>query len=255
MIDTDESIYIASEPEMLTWIVERNSKKVIDKPTFFATDKIYSWTLDKNQTSFYSEKYEKKVTAATIHTKPQNGSLPTTTNGTAVVHGTTNPNHGQLVYKTYRVGDVINFTNENLFVVDTKLRIDGVCTDDLDVKVRGYLDSTMISSSMEIEITQADFLNGTVTGVIKRDNDVYLMVDKITPDWVVYTCDGQPITFDMLDGIDMNSICCHECGAFIDLIDDSGKFWARIKRGIAKSFKCPECAEKNPHIRKENHED
>lgn len=255
MIDTKDAIYIASEADMLSWIVGRNLKEKVDAPTFFATDKIYSWKLDTQQTAFYSEKYEKKAVAATILTKPQTGLLPTTKGGTQTARLTTKPNKGQLVYKTYRVGDVVNFTNDNVFIVDHKLRIDGVCTDDLDVKVRGYLDSNQISSSLEIEITQADFLNGTVSGVVKRDNDVYLLVDDIKPDWVVYTCDGKAVTYDMLDNIDMNSICCHECGSFVDLIDDSGKFWARIKNGIAKSFKCPECATKNPHIKKENSDD
>lgn len=249
MIDTPDAIYIASEADMLTWVVGRNlttKDATIPNPTYFASDKIYSWKINTKQTKFEYTKYEKKAQVVCTITTNSHGTQPITINGDSK---TTN-RIGQLLHDKYHVGDNINFNCDVVTVFDTRCKIEGVVSDNDKISVRGYINTDLISNSLKTDIMNSDFLNGTITGMVTRNHNVTLLVDNITPDWVVYSCDGTAITFDMVDA-DLDTIYCHECGDGVDIIDDSGFFWARVRNGKVKSVKCKHCAEKNDHIVKE----
>lgn len=247
MVENDDAIYIASEDKMLDWVTTRNGAKNLKESTYFATDKIYTWKLDSERTTFYSEKYEKKVVAATtqatkIGVPPVSTTAPTTS---------TTKSHGQVLVDNIRYGDTIYFTGDtNTVLSENSIKIEGECVDYPKYTARGYVNP--LDKANDNVIT-SDFLVGRAIGVLKKNNKTIIMVDNIYPDWQVSTCDGNVITYSMFTS-NPEEQYCHECGAPVDVFDEDGQFWARIKNGKVKHIKCKKCAEKNPNIQKENWE-
>ena len=246
MVENEDSIYIASEDKMLDWIVSRNGAKNVKEATYFATDKIYTWKLDSSRTTFYSEAYEKKALAAPTQITVV-GAPPIVTRTTTTQ---TTKSHGQVLTDDIRVGDTIYFMCETNTVFEDRVRVEGECVDFPKYTARGYVKSEGYLAS---NVMGSDFLIGKAAAVLKNKGKTVIIVEDIIPDWQVTTCDGKLITYDMFKS-DPEMQYCHECGTFVDVFDEDGLFWARVKNGKVKHIKCKKCAASNVNIHKENWE-
>lgn len=249
LVDTDDAIYIASEPEMLIWLYRRTYNKAC-KPCYLMEDKLYHWDLGQKAKIFTYEDIPAKkalpVVAKVItppfnkkqeqqsQLLPNNWSLP----GQSSNHSSSSGKH--------KVGEKIIFEHSTNSINGSIVYIRGI-TLDQKYKVSGMLDTTnMNPDQIEELLDTTDYFSATVKGDSKKLNSNYLVVSDIKAEPAYNTVNGDVI---FTHEIQEAGWCCHECGTFIDPDEDDGKFWARIKNGSVKKLLCPTCVDSNPNLK------
>ena len=247
MVDTKDAIYIASEDKMLEWVLDRNN--VTHQPVcYFSDTLIYTWEIGKQQTKFFAEKFEKKAMVKGI---TPGIVIPWPTDTTVPGQDTTTKKTGK-VLGFYNYGDVVSFSNDTNSVYDARIKFYGTTCDGHVTAVQGIQNISKLSlADQEMLCSGTDFLRGTVVGCSTSLKSPCLIVENLVPDIQYLTCDGQAIDYT---DINFEETVCQDCGNYIDLDEEDGRFWARIKRGVIKAYKCSKCVKKHKHL-KGNHED
>ena len=240
LVETETTDYIASEPGMLLWLLDRNGI-VNQEVKYFEVNTVYSYNVDKLEDGFDVEVLPEKKPLPIVPELPPRGSL-----GQLVVKtfGENVPNKdGRLpFYKNYCYGDIITFEHLTNTVIGDKVTFLGETIDG---------NQTEVCAEVKFEVGNAmgnaDYLQGKLMGISWRGNIPKLILEKSNLKEVIYhqSCNGVLVTDDEITS---HSGLCDECGSWIDPVEEAQLFWVRYKNNQIKKMKCKTCVEKDEYL-------
>lgn len=244
VLQTKDTDFIASEPEMLIWLYRRNyAEKGALVPKYFDTKHLYIYNLDTLAGGYSTEDMPKKATP--VSTFPQVGQaiLAIGDHSTKV----TDITNSKKVKIPYKPGDLITFEYTSSSVAG------GYCTfkgntiqgDFFDVTCTVKLDQYS-KEEEEALVDDAEYLSGVYSGFswVKGKCVLVLRDPKIAD---VYTSvDGILVTEQQ---IAQAGYACHDCGSILDLDVENYDFWVRMSATHEiKKVLCSHCVDRHPHI-------
>jgi len=251
IVETPMVDYIASEPTMLYWLIERNSATTAKiEPKYFEVGHVYTYDVGNLKDGFEVEKLPEKKPKPIVVT----GKLPAmggkhlvsvVTDYKQSKKGEQGHNPGRVpLYKGYCYGDEITFEHLNNTIVGDLITFVGETLDGQAVDVCCGADALRNDLA---ELAGAEYLRGHVSGVSWKGNDAKLILRHDDLAAVTYhqSCNGVLVTDAE---IDKHGGACGECGMFIDPIVQAEQFWVRYKGGKIKSMKCQTCVELDEHL-------
>ena len=246
ILETDQVDYIASEPDMLTWLYERNYGKSEKYPTkYFTTESLYYYDMEDLKEGFNEEalpeKKAKPAAVPAIMAAKTYTSYHTTTSTTIKKVG-----NGQIA--GYNYDDKIIFALDSYKNSGVSLSIVGEAKDSNKTRVCSTI--PMLTDEDEyfsLDLLDADILEGKVSGVSWKAGVPTVLLSGIKPAKLITSCNGVVFTEEEF----YEDVCiCSECGSFIDPDVEDELFWVRHKNGKTKASKCVKCVAKDPHLKK-----
>lgn len=236
--------YIASEPDMLTWLYERNFGKSEEAPTkYFTTESLYYYDMDSLTDGFLEEELPEKKAKPVVVPATSTTALVQHTLGHIIQ--TTKPTGGQL--GGYKYNDVVNFEVESYKASGDNCTIIGKITD--KENTRCVLHIPMVDEKDELlvmDLLEATLIKAKVSGVSWRAGVPTILVAEGSPAVFYTSCNGVIFSEEEFYA----DVCtCTECGAFIDPEIEDDLFWVRHKNGKVKATKCVKCVIKDPHLK------
>jgi len=239
IVETPTTDFIASEPGMLIWLLERNN---VQNPEvkYFEVNTVYSYDIDNLEDGFTTEELPEKKPVPIVLPKPVEKPL-----GQLVVKAfgeNTGTVRSLPFYKNYCYGDTIVFEHLTNTVISDKVTFQGETIDGEATEV-----SCQVKWEQGNQLNNADYLQGKLIGVSWRGSVPKLILEIDNLKEVVYhqSCNGILVTEDE---INTHGGLCDECGSWIDPVKESNEFWVRYKNGRIKSMKCASCVEKDEHL-------
>jgi len=248
IVETPTCDYIASEPQMLMWILERTGVPK-PEPAYFEVGKVYTYDIDKLEDGF------------TVEELPEKKHKPVGGNTHAVVYGghlglvetykrdkngrfQSSNGYGAPFYKNYRYGASIVFEHKSNTIIGDTIHFRGETIDGEGIEV--IVEAT--NTPLNIGMVTADYIEGTISGASWRNGIPKIILNKDSIREIEYyqSCNGVIVSSSEIQA---HGGSCDDCGAFIDEIIDEGKFWVRYKNNKIKSMKCPVCVETDEHLK------
>lgn len=250
LIQTPDADYIASEPTMLMWLVQRVHNKII-QPVYFSTDSIYTYDIDNLTKGYTTEEMPKKALPVPMigTTKAQARKIKklqkyqqkqqTKNVSTGVVGTKQNPPV---------IGDKIFFSYDKSSIVGSSCKIIGTWTEDKSIEVCGYLQlENMSTDEVEYVLETATDFYGTYAGHSKLPSGKMLFfVTKCYPveEWGTLT--GVIVTDKQLAEY---GHCCDSCGHIVDPDVEEDEFWVRTAGSSdIKNMLCSHCVQLHPYL-------
>lgn len=250
LIQTDAADYIASEPEMLVWLLRR-VHNVVGKPVYFATDMIYSYDMTKLSTGYKTTEKPKK--AQPVSVAPSKLTQVSKKVRKAMKIGKQKSNNITTASEVSSTdmpafGDTVFFQYDNSVVQNNTVRIEGKTLADNNKVAAGFLDvSKYTAAQLEHHLEYTTEFYGSYRGFSKkRDGTIQLFVDNLHPVNEYLTLTGILINDRQLAKA---GNCCYECGEILDPAEQENEFWVRVNQaGIIKDMLCPTCVTQHPHL-------
>ena len=242
IIETDRVDYIASEPEMMYWILERNGIKY-EEAKYFDIKTIYSYNVDSLDKGFDTEEMpEKKFTPpAVLPTQRVGGQqlLVTITKQPQIIGKLLPSNYSNY----YKYGNQMILKHDSNTIVNGKVIFRGTTEDDHEMPWVCTMDQNLADESL----FNANKFFGRFAGASIKGQAVTLIVgaETLEAEKVYTSVTGEKVSesvFYTPMGL------CSSCGAYVD--PDEEPFWARVKKGVVKALKCSHCGSKDPFLRK-----
>lgn len=237
ILEDDTTFFIASEPMMLRWLYQRNFGKDI-APKFFAVGSIYSWDVDNLKDGYTNKDFPKK--ASSIQYFP---AQPKQTNQAG---STTLSRVGFTKQVNYKQGQRIVFSHDRNSVINGKVSFYGESFDEHQNTIQGMLDvSQMSAAEIEQLLDRTEYLSGEFYATHFANGVTKYLVHSVRATQVYQTVNGEFLTEEEISSA---GNCCHSCGKVLDLDEEDGKFWARVKGGMIKKLMCSECTDEHPKL-------
>ena len=252
LVQTPEADYIASEPAMLIWLIQR-VHGIVAKAVYFGVDDIYTYNVDSLDKGYTTETKPKKAL-------PVVASTPSKLQQATKKHKKEKKYGKMDIQKTTgntsndddlpSIGDRIFFSYERSSVQSNTIRIEGLWNRNKKKMVAGYVDiSKFTADQIEHMLEYSTEFYGKYRGYSKkRDGKIQLFVEDV--------CDVKE--YLSLNGTIVNDrqllvagYCCHECGEILEPEEQEGEFWVRTNNSDnIKEIKCPTCVAKHEHLSK-----
>ena len=251
LVQTPDADYIASEPAMLIWLLQR-VHNIIGKPVYFDTDSIYTYDLEKLEKGYTTEDKPKKNSPA--HKAPSTlVQVSRKIKKAMKKHITSNSGTGQETStvstkpKELTRGDRIYFSYTKSTIQSNFVKITGTHTEDKKVSVTGYLDlSKYTADQVEFILEYSTEFYGSYLGHSKEKGNTVLVVDNVHAVYEYETLTGTLVNDRQLE---QAGNCCHTCGEILDPVEQEGEFWVRLGGGTQiKEIKCKGCVEEHAYL-------
>lgn len=245
ILETDTVDYIASEPDMLIWLYERNfgdSNKYQTK--YFTTECLYYYDMEDLKDGFQEEALPEKKASPGVVPAYTTTALTTTMRDLTTLT-TKQPNGGHL--GGYKYNDIVLFELTSYRSTGDTCSIIGTILD--EAKTRCVLSVSVENEAEELELLallEANLITAKVYGFsTKAGVSTILLTDgKVATTYS--SCNGILFTEEEF----YSEVCtCTDCGNFIDPEVQDGLFWVRHKKGKVKATKCVHCVSKDPHLK------
>ena len=248
LIQTDTADYIASEPTMLMWLVQRVHNKIY-QPVYFDTDSIYTYDVDNLTKGYTTEEMPKKaLPAPTMGTTKAQAKKLKKMEKYQQMRGKTLANGvGGSKDTTPTIGDRLFFSYENSVINGQNIKIVGNWSEDSKIEVQGYVPSTKYSADqIEFMLETATEFYGEYVGKGVKGNKTVYFVTNCTYVAEYETLTGKFVTDKQL--IEYGH-CCDSCGHIVDPDKEEGEFWARTGgTNDIKSLLCSHCVALHPFL-------
>ena len=241
IIETPKVDYIASEPDMVRWILDRNGI-THGEAKYFDTAQIYSYHIDKLEEGFDTEKMPEKKSfpVVTVSVQRPLGRM---------VRGLLN-NQKQETYgevsstnysQYYKYGDQLILTHDSNTISNGRVIFRGKTQDKHQVPWCCTLDE----KDVDLEMYNADTFFGRFSGASIRGSALTFMIspETLTEERMFMSINGINVRESQFYEKDL----CDSCGAQID--PEEELFWVRAKRGRIKTLKCANCCDKDPNLK------
>jgi predicted glutamine amidotransferase len=242
VLTTEDVDFIASEPDMLTWLYERNyggSHKV--QTTFFDTENQYYYDMDNLKTGLYKVELPEKKHLPVLVPAKQTKILDTVGTKTGQ---TTKKGYGPLSGYNYNDEVTFKIINYSINMSGTYV-IQGEILDKDKTKCTA-VDSSITHEDME-EMISSEYCKGTVYGASWKQGICTVVLQNPEIIEIYTSCNGETFTEDEFYE---EVVSCTECGDFLNPVEQDGLFWVRRKSGKVKATKCMHCVAKDPHLQK-----
>lgn len=258
IIETKEADYIASEPMMLEWLVNRvHAKKETAK--FFDTELVYVYDMSALDKGFDTVEMPKKVSPVVTKSANTTGKkmkrvkknkqniLPFKPK--VSISGTSQTGSSDSVAPDDLVkDDLVYFTYDKSIIQDNHIKIEG--TQLFGEKARPVMAFLPVAKYSAAEIEEilecTEVFVGKYTGYSKlKSGGVALFCAEVRPEKMYTTILGQEVPESSIVEADG---CCHDCGSILDEEDDNA-FWVRENSdGTIKKILCSTCVATHPHL-------
>lgn len=237
ILEDDSAFFIASEPMMLRWLYARNFNKDI-APKFFAVGSIYTWNIDDLKEGYTNKDFPKK--ASSIQYLP---AKPKTTNEAG---STLLSQVGSIKQTNYKQGQRIVFSHDRNSIMNNRVSFYGVSFDEHQHAVQGSLDVTGLSiTEIEQLMDRTEYLSGEFFATHVAKGITKYLVSNVRATQIYQTVNNEFLTEEEIASA---GNACHSCGKVLDLDEEDGKFWARIRGGIIKKLMCSDCTDEHPKL-------
>lgn len=193
LVETQDKIYLASEPKMLDWILDRND---ITKYTIqnVPTDKIFKFDLEKKELSCESK--PKKEPLPSQKNCPVSSwkqkQYPNSALGygnLALVHSSvpaTDAANTVASIETYSSGQTITWKITNWEHSERSYKLVGATCDEFGTDVTMFLDNKLYSQKRIADLIEAEYVKGKISSVSSKKNLVKIYMSTIYPDDTVF---------------------------------------------------------------------
>lgn len=251
LLQTPEADFIASEPGMLSWLVQRVHGNV-EKPVYFSTDRVYSYDLDNLDKGYTSVEKPKKALPVVV--QPSQTQVTRKMKKAMRLSGQSScnldTNSSDKPAGDLKMGDRVHFTYNKATIQGNLVKVDGFHITNKKQPVSGYLDTQKFTADqLEHILEYTTEFYGSYRGYsVKRDKSLQLFLENVQPVYEYYTLNGNLVNDRQLQDA---GNCCHECGEIIDPLEQENEFWVRVNNsGDIKEIKCPTCVAQHPHLSK-----
>jgi hypothetical protein len=230
LVESQDAFYIASEAEMLEWILARNNIKH-DGIRYFDTKLIYKWDLGKPQTYSTEDKPVKKVYPVVVRGEAQPEKKVTSPGST------TSTASSSCGLKHYKIGEVVTFTNEcTEYGNGNDPILVGKTFDQYEVTVRCPIPKIVKTDTFE-KLMESSLLDGIVTHQYYKLNECILVVKNPSVADVLVAMNQTVFTTAQFFE---QGECCTKCGQAVSEADVAGSV-VKVKHDTITSLICPDC--------------
>lgn len=215
LVETNERIYIASEPKMLDWILDRNdlSKYTIQN---VPTDKVFKFNLETRKLEAESkpkkaEPVKNKPTYSYQSTTSQVKQMSSGFGNLALIHSSESKYKANI--ETYTSGQQVSW---KLITYDPRAgstRFQGETTDGYRTPVNIFLDHNKYTEDEINAFTDAEWLTGTIMTISSKHGVVQLWLKTCAIETTWKSANKKNITKDMLETA---GGACYSCGEVIN---------------------------------------
>jgi len=250
LIQTKDADFIASEPEMLTWLLRRVHGET-GTPVYFGTDKIYTYDVTKPYAGYTTTEKPKKASPVTA---PVSKLVQVSRKARKLMK--VGKNKCEITTKDSKdvftdqptFSDTVFFSYGKSTIQSNTVRIEGPFLKDKKKVVAGYLDvSKYTANQLEYILEYTTEFYGNYRGFTKkRDGSIQYFVDNLRPVNEYTTLTGHIVNDRQLLAV---NCACHECGEIIQPDIQEDEFWVRVNTaGDIKDMLCPTCVAQHPHL-------
>lgn len=231
IVETDTTDYIASEPDMITWILTRNGV-THEEAKYFQEGELYSYDLNNLKDGFSQETLPEKQHKPLAVVQ---GNLAVVDNKIPLAYGKRSKSNS---YPEYKQGDVILLKHDTNTITD-KHRFMGTVSDYPNLH---WLATLEVPAGEEL--VQEDYFLGTVYGMSWKNGIPKVLIKSIEKQQMYLSCNGILVSEQEIQN---HSGLCDSCGSWID--PDEEEFWVRYKSNKIKAMKCQSCVDKDTNLR------
>lgn len=240
MVETDSTVFLASEEKMLDWILDRND--VLNyKIQLVPTDKVFKFNLDS-----------RKIEA---ESKPKKDQAPTKQAGTQVQQHQTRPHiRLQATISTsqntgvssggtrhYQSGSTLKFRVVDFDPGEASWKIIGETLDKEQTAVIYYMPTKKFSQTEIDEICNADFVYGTVSSVTNKRGVQLIYLKSATVPRMYVTRGGVIVNRQSFQAA---GACCYTCGQTLTREEDIKHCEVDVdSNGTIHDIKCEICSD------------
>ncbi len=243
IVETHEVDYIASEPDMIEWLLKRNSIK-FKESLYFDTDFMYSYDLEKLKDGYSMEKLPEKQKDPVVGpvVQPSLGLVITPTKVTVPNSSIVSGKVGQKSFwEVYKPESTVILKHEKNTIVGNKKVFSGTTMD--EHKLRWVYQT---EAELDNEYFSANHFFGKVRGYSVRGDTTTLIVDTLEVDQEYSSVNGILVSDAQM--LAHNGAVCDVCGDSVD--PEESLFWVRFKEDQLKHIKCEKCCNKIPQLAK-----
>lgn len=229
IVQTDTTDFIASEPAMLIWILNRNGITNV-KTEYFVENQVYTYKVDDLKNGFNNIKLPEK-------------KLPHYSNEYSTHYLNSRESQKQQTtyfYKDYKFNQEVIFYHEKNTYQGDKIIFSGFLTGN------GNQLATLTCKIEDAEHFLAeDFISAKIIGSSTKDGITKLILGH--PKQIKTYTSITNIIITEQELMEHGGVC-DSCGTWADL--DTEPFWIRYKGGSIKSLKCTKCIDADEHLTK-----
>ena len=256
LVETNERIYLASEPKMLDWILDRND---IGKYTIqnVPTDKVFKFSLETRKLEAESKPKKAEPVKNKLHQSNQSqssrtqqmssgfGSLALAYSSERKQDTNTTTTTHKANIETYKSGERISWKLNNWEPRQGSTKLEGETTDGFRTPVTIFLDSNLFDNAAIDKLTDAEWLTGIITTISSKHGNVqvYLKTCSVEDMWT--SANKKKISAGML--ADAGG-ACYSCGTVMttkEHVQDS--VVSMNSRGEILFITCGECCSGHPY--------
>jgi len=255
IVETNDRIFIASEPKMLDWILDRND---LGKYTIqnVPTDKVFKFSLETRKLE--AESKPKKAEPVKNKFQSHNSRAQQMSSGfghlalayssektpdtkvTAANVGTHKAN-----IETYKSGERISWKLNNWEPRQGSTKMEGETTDGFRTPVNIFLDSNIWNDAAIDELTDAEWLTGVITTISSKNGQVQLYLKTCAVETTWRSANHKNISAGMLAEA---GGACYSCGTVLKTKEDvESSVVSMNSRGEILFITCGECCSGHPY--------
>lgn len=221
LVETTDKIYLASEPKMLDWILDRND---ISKYTIqlVPTDKVFKFNLETRKLECET-KPKKESVPRVIQNHSQHKTLQRTSAcGNPVLVHSSEPSSqvNKATIETYKSGQEISWKILNYEFKARSTTLEGESMDGFQTKVTCTLDNTRWSKKVVEDLVRTEYVSGKIGSISSKKGFVQLYLKSV--DYDVEYISKNNISVERGRLAEVGS-CCFQCGTLVDTKQDIAK--------------------------------